>query len=71
MIRLTFKTSAGEHTVVATVPCINGPCYVTIRDNNAVTYGTETGGKMANDIVIKVSRLEQLCFEKIVPEMTS
>ena len=65
----TFNTSAGEHTVVATVPYNNThQLSSTFRDHpsDGHTYRRETRSKMTRNIVFKILGLEQLGFEEIV-----
>ena len=66
---LLFNTSAGEHTVVATVPC-NEPSSVSQRRPctryNGSTYRCKARREVAHDVILKILRLQQLGLEEIV-----
>lgn len=65
---LLLRTSAGEQTVVATVPCqvhiISIPPRQQKMDGRA--YGGKTGSKVAIDIVLKVGGLQKFRLEEII-----
>lgn len=54
----TFSTSAGEHTVVATVP------YGRLASDGGgietSAYSGETGGKVTRDVILEI-----LCFKEL------
>ena len=69
MIRL-LRTSAGEQTVVATVPCHIHFISILFRDRkgtNQGTYSCETSSKVAENVVLKVGCLQKFRLEEVVP----
>ena len=76
----TFNTSAGEQTVVATVPCVKiwlgfvlhkitsyGRENRRNKGRKCITYRGETSPEMANNIILEVFRFEHLRFEEVIP----
>lgn len=66
--RRTLSTSAGEQTVVATVPCKKDqPLFHPKRGLRA--HSSEAGGKVTHDVVLEILRLKELSFEEVIPVM--
>jgi len=69
---LLLSTSAGEQTVVATVPFVMNTlstpsCSRMRRLGEDKTHRCKAGREVAHDVVAKVRRLQKLCLEEIVP----
>ena len=66
---LLLSTSAGEQTVVATVPFVMNTLSTpfVFRFGGDKTHRCKAGREVAHDVVAKVRRLQKLCLEEIVP----
>lgn len=62
-----FNTSAGEQTVVATVPYRLRSDVNTSREERD-TYSGEASGKVTHDVIFKVGRLKELSLEEVIPK---